>query len=225
MLSFKYNNNIEAPTIIENFKTVSNIPITLSSKEISKIKRNIIKPLNTLNLEELYKSIKSNSFEIIVKSTDTKYEYINNKDPHNNKEQREEKIIVFGTKESLKLLNDKDVNEYFIDITFKSIPKKFRPYKLLTISCFNKKYKCTNICCFTCIKYLDVKSYLKAFQFINELFQFNPHIVDTDYEHSLKIALKEKNLFKNPILHTSCYFHFSKAIKEEMKKLSLYKKN
>ena len=133
MLSFKYNNNIEAPTIIENFKTVSNIPITLSSKEISKIKRNIIKPLNTLNLEELCKSIKSNSFEIIVKSTDTKYEYINNKDPHNNKEQREEKIIVFGTKESLKLLNDKDVNEYFIDITFKSIPKKFRPYKLLKV--------------------------------------------------------------------------------------------
>ena len=95
-------------------------------------------PLNTLNLEGLCKNIKSNSFEIIVKSTDTKYECINNKDPHNNKEQRGEKIIVFGAKETLKLLNDKDVSEYFIDITFKYIPKKFRLYQLLTISCFNK---------------------------------------------------------------------------------------
>ena len=88
ILSFKYNNNIDAPTIIEKYKTILNIPITLTSKEISKIKNKIIIPLNTLNLEELYKNIKSNSFEIIVKSTDTKYEYINNKDLHNNKEQR-----------------------------------------------------------------------------------------------------------------------------------------
>lgn len=90
-------------------------------------------PLNILNLEELLKNIKSNSFEIIIKLTDTKYEWINNKDPHNNKEQREEKIIVFGAKESVKLLNDKNFNEYFIDITFKSIPKKLRPYKLLKV--------------------------------------------------------------------------------------------
>ena len=143
MLSFKYNNNIDAPTFIEKYKTISNIPITLTSKEISKIENIIIMSLNTLNLEELCKNIKSNSFEIIVKSTDTKYEYINNKDPHNIKEQREDKIIVFRTKESLKLLNDKNFNEFFMDITFKSIPKKLRPYKLLNISCFNKKYKCT----------------------------------------------------------------------------------
>ena len=125
----------------------------------------------------------------------------------------------------MKNLNEENIKEYFIDITFKSIPKKFWPYKLLTISYFDNKCICTKICCFACIKYLDKQSYIKTFKFINELFDFNPSVVPTDYELALKLVLKEKDLFVKPILHTLCYFHFSKAIKEEMKKLYLFKKN
>lgn len=158
-----------------------------------------------------------------MKSTETKYEYTNNTNKKSEKEIREEKIIIFGSKSSIKNLNDENIREFFIDITFKAIPKKFWPYKLMTITCFDNKSKSTKICCFACIKYLDTTSYIKTFKFINELFDYNPSIVHIDYESSLKKALKEENLFKKPILHTFCYFYFSKAIKEHMN-LNLFKK-
>ena len=176
-------------------------------------------------MEELCKNIVSENFETTVKSTDVKYEYINLKNKENKNEIREQRIIVFGSKESLKNLNNKEVNEYFVDVTFKSIPKKFWPYKLLTISCFNQKDKITKICCFACIKYLDKISYYKVFSFLKEIFSFKPKIIHTDYEAALQAALKEKDLFQNPVLHTFCFFHFSKAIKEQMKKISIIKKN
>ena len=69
--------------------------------------------------------IVSENFEAIAKSTDLKYEYIYLKSKENKKEIREKRIIVFETKESLKNLNNKEVNEYFIDARFKSFTKNF----------------------------------------------------------------------------------------------------
>ena len=40
--------------------------------------------------------------------------------------ERTEKIIVFGNENILKLLNDEKFTEYFIDFTYKIIPKKFK---------------------------------------------------------------------------------------------------
>ena len=69
-------------------------------------------------MEDLCKNIVSENFETIVKSTDVKYEYINLKNKENKTDIREQRIIVFGTKESLKNLNNKEVNEYFVDVKF-----------------------------------------------------------------------------------------------------------
>ena len=41
-ISFKKNNNIVIPTIIDNFKKITNIPIKLTNIEKAKIKHNII---------------------------------------------------------------------------------------------------------------------------------------------------------------------------------------
>lgn len=35
------------------------------------------------------------------------------------------------------LLNNKYVDNFFMDITYQIIPKKYKPYKLLTLTCVN----------------------------------------------------------------------------------------
>ena len=82
-----------------------------------------------LSLDEAIKKINVPNTDIEIKSKDIKYKL-----KTNNKElEREETIIVFGNIERLKLMNNNDI-EYFIDTTFKIMPKKYNPYKLLTIA-------------------------------------------------------------------------------------------
>ena len=68
-----------------------------------------------------------------VNSTDTKYTInINNKDI-----ERKETIIFISTNLMRENLKNKQIKNYFIDETYKIIPKKFKNYKLLTISGVN----------------------------------------------------------------------------------------
>ena len=68
--------------------------------------------------------------DLIVNIEDINYEItIKNKI-----EKRKERIIFFGTEQKFQYLNKEKCNEYFADISFQIIPKKFRPYKLLIIS-------------------------------------------------------------------------------------------
>ena len=56
-------------------------------------------------------------------------------------------IIIFGNKERLKLMEDKDFIEFFIDVTFDIVPKKHSPYKLMTIASVDyKTQKTISIC-------------------------------------------------------------------------------
>ena len=62
-------------------------------------------------------------------------------------------------------MKDKKFNDYFIDITFKIMPKKFRPNKIMTIATVDKDNNKTLIISFVClnkwivnpiIKYLNI---------------------------------------------------------------------
>ena len=57
------------------------------------------------------------------------------------KKERSEKIIIFCNKERLNLMKNEDYFEYFLDVTFKIIPKSFRPYKLLTLASLDNRNK------------------------------------------------------------------------------------
>ena len=53
--------------------------------------------------------------------------------------EREDMIIIVGNEERLNLIKDKPLNEYFIDVTFKLIPKIFKPYKIMTICSLDER--------------------------------------------------------------------------------------
>ena len=56
--------------------------------------------------------------DIFKKVLDISYEYKRN----NKIEYREQRIIIFGLKDYIDLMNEKNTNEFFFDSTFKIIP-------------------------------------------------------------------------------------------------------
>ena len=52
--------------------------------------------------------------------------------------ERNQRIIIFGLNENLKLLNSEFITEFFVNSTFKIIPSEYRPYKLFLIVEYRK---------------------------------------------------------------------------------------
>ena len=165
--------------------------------------------------------LKNENEEFIIKSIEVSYIYPKNNLENEENTLREEKIIFIGTKESYKELNYQKNDEYFIDITFKAVPQKYRPYKLITITALEFTSKTTKLACMRSIIYMDSESYKYAFRFLNENYKFNPKLVHIDFEDALANALLIKSLFKKPPLLIKSMFHFSKAIKSNIQKKNL----
>ena len=105
----KENKNIDNPTIKNKFYNISNINLTLSLADLSKIRNKILDKYKNLDLDELVNKIDIENFDIFKKNFVISYEYkINNKI-----EYREQRIIIFGLKENIDLINEKNTNEFF----------------------------------------------------------------------------------------------------------------
>ena len=124
------NKNIDNINIKDEYYKLTKIALKLNTNEISKIKTSIRGKYKSLTLLECIEKLKELNEEIDFKSQDIKY---NIKLNSIKIETKEEKINVLGIKNNLELMNIKEFNDYFIDITFKVMPKKFRPNKILYI--------------------------------------------------------------------------------------------
>ena len=217
---FKHCTDINQINIKEEFNKYTNAKLLLNIKEISRIKTQILGKLKDITLIECIEKIKAKNLDIEIMSQDIKYSTINKS---NNKIiERKQQIIIFGIKDRLNLMKNKNFYEYFIDITFRIVPKCYRPYKLMSISTLDNINKKTILIGFVFFIFMDAISYQKIFQYLNENYEFNPIIVHSDYEKSISIALKNSKFFKNDIIHIKCFFHFIKSIREHLKK---YTKN
>ena len=216
----KTNEFTDIPNAIKAFKKDTGYLLLLKKDEINVLKSQLTDNFNNLDLLGLINQIKDISYELEYKTIDIKYAYKNK----NKTEEREEKIIAFGTKETLKNLDKNNNKEFFIDSTFRIIPNKYKPYKLLTISTYNQKDNLVKFCCFIAYKFQDIISYERIIGFLKEHYNFFPTIIHTDYEFALYKAFDNKNLYEKGVIHIFCYFHYIKAIKEKMKSLKLIKK-
>ena len=219
---YKHNTNIDTINIIEEFRKYTKCKLLLNNKEISRIKCQLLGKFKGITILECLEKIKNNEYDLEIMSEDVKYDI---KLKNSNKiTERKQKIIIFGNKSRLNLMNNKEYIEYFIDITFKVIPKCYRPYKLLTIATLDKDNIKTILVGFILFIYKDSISFLKIFEYLNNIYNFNPTIIHSDYEIGIELALKKAQFFKNDIIHLKCFFHFSKAIREKLKKFSNEKK-
>ena len=144
---------------MDEFRKYTNSKFLLNNKEVSRIKSSIIGKLKGISFVECIEKIKIENKNLEIMTTDILYNL------KKNKIERKEKIIVFGLKDRLNLLKNTLYNEYFLDITFKIIPKCYRPYKLLTIVSIDKENNKTILICFILFVYMDGKSFLKIFEY------------------------------------------------------------
>ena len=136
-------------------------------------------------------------------STDINYKY--KIKYRNEKIERKETIIVFGNQDRLKILSDEKFVEYFIDFTYKIIPKNFKPYKMMSIATIDYDNNTTILVGFVNLKYIDSQSILNVFKYLNENFNFNPKIIHSDFDNAIATAVKNSNFFKIKIIHVKCF--------------------
>jgi hypothetical protein len=118
----------------------------------------------------------------------------------------EEKVIMLTTKNIEEKLKSNNIDNYFIDITYKVVPKYNKnKYKLLTITGIDNNSKSSYLCALILIKYEDSNSFNKIFSYLNNMYEFNPRIVHIDYSVSLTKSLKEGDFFKKTY-YSSLFF-------------------
>ena len=138
------NSNKENLDIKTEYYKYTKTNLILNNVDISKIKTSVLGKYNNLTFLESIKKISIPNVNIDIKSKDIKY--IIKKNSKNI--EREDTIIIFGNRERLKLIIE-NFSEYYIDSTYKIIPKKFNPYKLLTIASIDINNKKTILIAFT----------------------------------------------------------------------------
>ena len=94
-------------------------------------------------------------------------------------------------------IKDKNIDNYFADVTYRIIPKKHKGYKLFTLSCIDNITNNSYICALILIKYEDTQSFIYVFKYLNNMFNFIPKKIHIDYSKSLRKALLSKEVFKN----------------------------
>ena len=147
-LSIRENESIDNPTLKKNFLEITGINLNLSLSEISQIRNKLLDKYKNLSLEELVKKIDVPGEEIQIYSFDVKYE----KKLKNKTIERNHKIIIFGLKKGIKLINKEYTDEFFFDSTFNIIPRNYRPYKFFVISGLPKDNKKPTLLVFCLLK-------------------------------------------------------------------------
>ena len=132
---------------------IININLNLTNSILSHIRINIFDNYKNSNLDELI------SKKFIIEIKDFKYYMVDfnyeNKEKNNKVVNRNQRVYICGIQNNINLLKETETKEFFLDITFKIIPKNFRSYKLIAISLFPIKYENPILICFILVKYID----------------------------------------------------------------------
>ena len=205
----------------DKFKNIfKDIEFKLSDDIIKKIICNNNGKTQNLSIEEICRSLEkiNNNITIEIFPINTEYKRANNI-----KEKREQNIIIISTSDMIKYLDYNNSKMYGIDITFKIIPRSFKPYKLMTIYTIDKEKKSTIICALICLKYNDEQSLIKIFSLLRAYYNFSPSTVTLDFDRAQINSLKKIELFKNKPYLITCLFHFGQALFRKLQKLKMIK--
>ena len=114
--------------------------------------------------------------------------------------------------------------QYFIDIKYKIILNKYKPYKLLSIKSFNNEENKAQLNAMIALKYEDENNLYYSFKYLKDFYRFNSPIINIDYSLSLEKVLSEKKLFDIKPKIIKCFFHFSQSIIRKMRNIKLLTK-
>ena len=225
-VTFKKKLVTENPFLLELFKKDTGKNLKLRSHEISVIKARIADTCNDLSIEQIIEKLKP-QLDIRINSFEVDYSLKSNYKQSTKEIQKNKKgkIIVFATKDMFDNFNNKNIKEFYIDTTFRIIQKKFLNFKIIIITGVDYIKSELKISCFAFIENDDYMSYIKLFQFLNKIYNFNPLKINTDYDPEISKALNFWfDLFKLKPKHKYNFFAYEKFLRERTKTISNNKK-
>ena len=153
------NNIIINPELKKEYYNKYKSSLNLTISTISYIRGDITNKYKNCDSLSLGNKIEINNFNMKSYVMDLKYNYKNSKKLI----ERKQRIIIFGWKENLSLLDEQMTEEFFIDTSFKIIPAELHPHKLTIFAGISKNLNKPILICFLLIKYLDDNTYDKIF--------------------------------------------------------------
>ena len=146
-----------------------------------------------------------------------KIKYIYKTDKNNNLE-----IKIISTNEMLKNLNNKDIEQYFMDSTYKIIPNVGDYKSLITLLGYNNKLNTFVQCCYALITEETQEIYKQFLILLKINYSFEPKYITLDFSKAEENAVLE--VYKNTEI-IFCFFHLVKCWWNKLNKLGLRKKN
>ena len=116
----------------------------------------------------------------------------------------------------MQLLNDKNINQYFIDTTYKSVPKDLDNAKaLLVIIGYNYSKDIFELILVALLSHEDTSILIEFYNFIINTYNWESKILTFDFAKSNINAIKEVFKNKNNIKLIPCFFHLFKVSGEK----------
>ena len=137
---------------------------------------------------------------------------------------KENKVIrIYGTENSIKLLSDEDCTQYFIDCTYKCVPKISENSKnLLLLMAYNAKYDLFEICVVAILSHEDWELFYEFYSHLKNVYKFSSK--KFTYDFALGNINTLKNVFKDEQYKAlPCYFHLIQCWWRKANKLGLGK--
>ena len=134
-------------------------------------------------------------------------------------------IRIYGTNESIKLLNDPSVTQYFIDGTYRCVPHTIKSVNaLVAIVCYNAETKKFELCLIATMNKEDFDCYKQFYSLLKNRFNFKPLKITCDFALSNIKAIKEVFNGEETLL-IPCFFHLVQSWWRNAGKFGLRKKN
>jgi len=137
----------------------------------------------------------------------------------NEKDKYQNVIRIYGTEESLKLLNDNKIGQYFIDCTYKCVPHSLNPINVLIIliayNHINKKFELCLIATFT---KEDKETFKQFYSLLKNKYNFNPKRIICEFSIS-NLQVLNSIFGEDNIIIITCFFHLLHCCWRKARKL------
>ena len=188
--------------------------ITYSLSQFNNYKKRFVKTIKyNDNREEIIDSIELNKEKLMK----FKIEYLNENNTTNT-------IRIYATNDSIKLLNDKNISQYFIDGTYKCVPHSINSINVLILligyNTSNQRFEMASI---ITLNAEDYENYKHLYLFLKSNYNFIPKIITFDFCIANIKALKEIYEHEN-VTFIPCFFHFVQCLWRKASNLGLRKK-
>ena len=164
--------------------------------------------------EEMIDSIELNKEKLLK----VKIEFQNEKNLKNT-------IRLYATSESLKLFNDKNISQYFLDYTYKCVPHSNNSiHVLLLIIGFNKlreRFELVSVVTFNSEGYENFK---QLYNFLKTNYHFEPQFMTFDFCLANIKAINE-TFANEDVIIIPCFFHFVQCLWRKASSIGLRKKS